>query len=100
MAASRVAAAMERGITNTSVDLIYHYPGQTDEQLQNDLYTLRSLDVAGLSFYSLMLHEKTPLYRRLSDAEKQALLDIRREKELIWSAFWTRLVKAGTVALT
>ena len=82
MAASRVAAAMERGITNTSVDLIYHYPGQTDEQLQNDLYTLRSLDVAGLSFYSLMLHEKTPLYRRLSDAEKQALLDIRREKEL------------------
>jgi len=98
MAASRVAAAMERGITNTSVDLIYHYPGQTDEQLQNDLYTLRSLDVAGLSFYSLMLHEKTPLYRRLSDAEKQALLDIRRRSCL--SAFWTRLVKAGTVCLS
>lgn len=73
---------MARGISNTSVDLIYNYPGQTDGQLVSDLHTIRALDVAGVSIYSLMLHEKTPLYRRLSETERQALLDLRREKAL------------------
>ena len=81
-AAARVAAAMARGISNTSVDLIYNYPGQTDGQLASDLHTIRALDVAGVSIYSLMLHEKTPLYRRLTETERQALLDLRREKAL------------------
>lgn len=81
-AASRVAAAISAGITNTSVDLIYNYPSQSDAELIRDVETAASLDVAGVSFYSLMLHEKTPLYRRLSDEEKAAMRDIRREKEL------------------
>ena len=81
-AASRVAAAIRAGIRNTSIDLIYHYPAETDAQLANDLETIAQLDTAGISFYSLMLHEKTPLYRRLDEKEKAALRDLRREKEL------------------
>ena len=81
-AASRVAAAISAGITNTSVDLIYNYPSQSDAELIRDVETAASLDVAGVSFYSLMLHEKTPLYRRLGNEEKAAMRDIRREKEL------------------
>ena len=81
-AASRVAAAIKAGIKNTNVDLIYNYPAETDAQLANDLETISQLDVAGISFYSLMLHEKTPLYRRLDEKAKNDMLDMRREKEL------------------
>lgn len=81
-AASRVAAAIGAGIRNTSVDLIYNYPSQTDAQLARDLAAIAELDVAGISFYSLMLHEKTPLYGRLSDTEKARMQDLHREKEL------------------
>lgn len=81
-AARRVEAAIKAGITNTSIDLIYNCPGQRDSQLQRDLEMICSLDVAGISLYSLMLHEKTPLFRRLSDTEKEKLLDLSREKYL------------------
>ncbi len=86
-AASRVAAAIKAGIRNTSVDLIYHYPAETDAQLANDLETISQLDTAGISFYSLMLHEKTPLYRRLDEKAKANMLDMGREKELFDTIF-------------
>ena len=86
-AASRVAAAIRAGIRNTSVDLIYNYPAQTDAQLAYDLAAAAELDVAGISFYSLMLHEKTPLFGRLSDEEKARMQDLHREKELFDGIF-------------
>lgn len=81
-AASRVAAAINAGIQNTNIDLIYNYPEQTDAQLLHDIDMISGLDVAGISFYPLMLHEKTPLYRRLDDSEKNKMQDLSREKEL------------------
>lgn len=81
-AASRVAAAMNAGIRNTNIDLIYNYPSQTDAQLINDLNVISELDVAGISFYSLMLHEKTPLYNRLDESTKAQMQNMTREKEL------------------
>lgn len=86
-AASRVAAAIAAGIRNTSVDIIYNYPGQTDAQLMHDIDTVAALDVAGISFYSLMLHEKTPLYRRLDDEAKAKMRDLGRERELFDGIF-------------
>ena len=93
-AASRVAAAISAGIRNTSIDLIYNYPGQTDELLLKDLDTIISLDAAGISFYSLMLHEKTPLYKRLDDSAKKRMQDIGREREL-FDIILNRLTPAG-----
>ena len=81
-AASRVAAAINAGIRNTNIDLIYNYPSQTDAQLINDLNVISELDVAGISFYSLVLHEKTPLYNRLDESAKAQMQNLRREKEL------------------
>lgn len=81
-AASRVAAAINAGIRNTNIDLIYNYPSQTDAQLINDLNVISELDVAGISFYSLMLHEKTPLYNRLDESTKAQMQNMTREKEL------------------
>lgn len=86
-AASRVAAAIQAGIRNTSIDLIYNYPGQTDAQLLRDLDMIARLDVAGISLYSLMLHEKTSLYRRLDDATKEKMSDMGREMELFDTIF-------------
>lgn len=74
-----VKRAIAHGISNTSVDLIYNYPGQTEERLLRDLEKISALGVAGISFYALMLHEKTPLYHRLSDSEKQEMKNIERE---------------------
>ena len=93
-AASRVAAAISAGIRNTSIDLIYNYPGQTDEILLKDLDAIISLDAAGISFYSLMLHEKTPLYKRLDDSAKKRMQDIGREREL-FDIILNRLTPAG-----
>lgn len=47
--------------------------------MKEDLSVIKELGVAGLSFYSLMLHEKTPLFQMLSSEEKQGMLDIRQE---------------------
>lgn len=46
-AASRVAAAIAAGIRNTSVDIIYNYPGQTDAQLMHDIDTVAVPDISG-----------------------------------------------------
>ena len=93
-AASRVAAAIRAGITNTGIDLIYNTPGESDEVLDRDLDTLAALDVAGVSLYSLILHEKTPLYRRLDDATKEAMRNTERERAL-FDRIFDRLAPHG-----
>ncbi len=75
-------ASIVKAIPNTSIDLIYNYPGQTDDSLARDLDIIASLGLAGISFYALMIHEKTPLARRLTEAQLSAMRDLRREKEL------------------
>lgn len=74
-AAGSVRRAIESGIVNTSIDLIYHYPGQTMQRLEKDLAVIRSLGIAGLSFYPLILHEKTPIYHKLHERERALLSD-------------------------
>lgn len=47
---------------NINLDLIYAIPGQTIEQLKDDLQTAISLDVEHISAYSLIVEEHTQLY--------------------------------------
>ena len=47
------------------------------ETLERDLAVIRSLGIAGISFYSLILHEKTPLFRRLDENARAALLSVK-----------------------
>lgn len=81
-AAESIKRAIHAGIPNTSIDLIYNYPGQTEKRLEKDLEMITSLGIAGISFYSLMIHEKTPLYNRLNEYEKQELMDTEKEYRL------------------
>jgi len=80
-AARRLRDVIASGITNTGIDLIYNYPNQTIEHLQRDLSIIKELNLAGISFYSLMLHEHTPLFRMLSQEEKDKMKDLAREYE-------------------
>ncbi|WP_347490061.1 radical SAM protein [Desulfoscipio sp. XC116] len=43
-----------RGFENVNIDLIYHYPRQTGEEVDEDLNMIFSLGLAGFSFYSLI----------------------------------------------
>ncbi|MDR3318750.1 MAG: coproporphyrinogen III oxidase family protein [Clostridiales bacterium] len=81
-AALTLEKAVRFGFKNTGVDLIYNYPRQTTEMLERDLNVIKSLNLAGVSFYSLMLHETTPLFNRLSEEEKRLMEDTGREYEL------------------
>ena len=73
---------IERGIKNTSIDLIYNLPNQTEQELLEDLKIIDQLHLAGISFYSLMIHEKTPLAKRLTIEEQNSMKDIQHELRL------------------
>lgn len=93
-----VERALDAGIVNTGIDLIYNYPGQTKERLLSDLAIIRRLGVAGLSFYSLVLHEKTPLYRKLAAEGKLDYADLDREYDF-YRTILEELGKSGFAML-
>ena len=52
------------GFSRISVDLIYAIPGQTIENLYQDLAYIKELDITHVSCYSLILEEKTYFYHQ------------------------------------
>jgi len=52
------------GISNVSIDLIYAIPGQTIEDLKEDLNIISKLDILHVSCYTLILEEKTYFYHQ------------------------------------
>lgn len=95
---SRAIATIERvisrGFANTGIDLIYNYPGQTAKRLDADLDIVLKLGLAGLSFYSLMLHPGTPLSEQLTDEERLSMADTEREYSL-FAQIMARLTAGG-----
>lgn len=57
-----VAWAKNEGLTNISIDLMYDLPGQTLQDIERDLSIALSLPLTHLSYYALILEEKTKLY--------------------------------------
>lgn len=62
MVKKRILLAKEVGFSNINVDLMYAYPGQTLEDLKEDLEFLVQLYVPHISTYSLMISPHTKLY--------------------------------------
>lgn len=54
----------EIGISNISIDLIYAIPGQTIENLKEDLQIVSQLNIKHISCYTLILEEKTYFYHQ------------------------------------
>ncbi|MCK4258616.1 MAG: hypothetical protein KAX49_06545 [Halanaerobiales bacterium] len=68
------------GFKNTNIDLIYNYPGQTLEELNYDLEMVKELELAGLSYYSLMRHEGSALEARIKEGKVSELAGLTEEK--------------------
>lgn len=68
---SQIQLAVERlrkaDIGNISIDLMFGFPGETEQIWQDDLRKAIELNVEHLSAYSLMFEEGTPLYKMLQD---------------------------------
>lgn len=71
-----VQNAKEAGFTNISIDLIYGLPNQTLQDFEQDLNTVKALEITHISLYGLKIEEhsvfgkKTPL--NLPDDDLQA----------------------------
>jgi oxygen-independent coproporphyrinogen III oxidase len=59
-----VAHLKSIGFSRISIDLIYAIPGQTLENLFQDLKYIKDLDITHVSCYSLILEEKTYFYHQ------------------------------------
>ena len=59
---SSVRLLREKGVTNISVDMMFALIDQTMEELQDDIKKVIALNVDHISYYSLILEEKTTLY--------------------------------------
>lgn len=67
------------GFKHISIDLMYGLPGQTLEDVKEDLNTALSLPINHLSYYSLILEEHTRLYDNYEPLDE--------ETEGIWSDY-------------
>jgi putative oxygen-independent coproporphyrinogen III oxidase len=72
-----VEMAKEIGFSNISIDLMYGLPGQTLEQLRDDLAFAFSLDIPHISAYSLIIEPKTVFYNLM----RKGLLSLPSQEE-------------------
>lgn len=83
----------ELGIENVNIDIIYNYPYEDVETLRSDLEQFWDLDLAGFSYYSLMIQKNSPMMKiaeaeNLTPEEKKArdrrffqeVMDFKHEK--------------------
>jgi len=57
------------GIENISIDLIFGFHKQTLEQVEEDLKEARTLDVPHISYYALILEEKSIMYHLVKEGK-------------------------------
>jgi len=78
-AAEKLASLLDEGFQNVGMDLIYNYPGQSEDELKEDLRVMDSLNIAGFSFYSLILLKGTPLHQMIKMGRCPPLGDLKQE---------------------
>ena len=90
-----VSAAREAGFDNISIDLMYGLPGQTLEQLSNDIWHAIETGVEHISTYNLTYEDNTPLTQMLRQGliTQQPDDTLNRMAELIYE----KLTAAGYI---
>jgi len=68
-------------IDNVGIDLIYNIPGETIEELQQDLEKIVKLQLSGISFYGLNLLEDTPILNDITTRQLQDMANLDLEFE-------------------
>ena len=97
--AEQVPIAVQRlrdaGISNISIDLMYGFPGETQDDWQRDIDAALALDVEHLSAYCLMIEEGTVLYEQMRNEK----LEMRNDKaEELERAMYELLIDKLTAA--
>ncbi len=59
------------------IDKIYNYPGETIEDLEEDIRVIKELNIESISFYSLMIHEGSALSKHYENEDMQLEQDIK-----------------------
>ena len=70
----KVKLAKELGFTNINIDLIFGLPNETMDDIKYDLECFKQLDIPHLSYYDLILEDKTILNNYINN-HKLKLLD-------------------------
>ncbi|MDZ4840330.1 MAG: radical SAM family heme chaperone HemW [Bacteroidota bacterium] len=68
-----VKLAIELGITNVSIDLIYGVPNQNEEIISRNLAQIKQLGVTHFSAYALTVEEKTVLQKNINTGKTAAV---------------------------
>lgn len=94
VAADKLAFVRQSGFQNVGIDLLYNYPGESEDDLDEDLDHIEALDLAGLSFYALILREGTALHRMIGTGKCAPLGDVEHEGAL-FNLILDRLLERG-----
>ena len=92
-AAKRIKEIIDMGFTNTNIDLIYNYPNQTLFELRQDLDIIKSLNIAGLSMYSLILNNGSYLHQQIENKAVNNVPHLNVEK-ILFSTIYNELIKS------
>ncbi|SHH71975.1 oxygen-independent coproporphyrinogen-3 oxidase [Caloranaerobacter azorensis DSM 13643] len=93
-AIKKIQKVIDKGFKNTNIDLIYNYPGQTKEELYFDLKIIKELDIAGISYYSLILHEGSMLSKLIKEGKIAEPPGIEEEK-IFFDIIYEELLDSG-----
>lgn len=67
MVKEKIYLLKDNNINNINIDLIFGFPNETIDDVNNDLDFILSLPITHLSYYSLILEEKTLLYYQINN---------------------------------
>jgi len=81
----KILQVKARSFENVNIDIIYHYPHQTREEVDEDLKKVFSLELAGFSFYSLITQLDVQINGRQPGVQLKSCAD--REKAMDMALF-------------
>ncbi len=88
-----ISDALDAGIKNVSLDLIYAYPGQEQEDLLKELEILSELPVRHVSAYMLTAYENTRMGKLINEGKLETPSELELTK--IYESLWKGLKDLG-----
>lgn len=92
-AAKRLEHILDLGFLNTNIDMIYNYPDQTLEELQEDMGYVQDINIAGVSYYSLILNEGSALTKQLDMSDGLFSRVMLEKDHRFWGYIYAHLLK-------
>lgn len=80
-AQNRIKYYLDLGFENVNIDLIYNYPYQSLEDLDEDMEIIANLNIAGFSMYSFILMEESRMAKKIDERAYKEKMDIKRDIE-------------------